>query len=86
MLLDWESWCLAPRGYDIGRLLAFSVLNPTVTRRLQVLFADELETPSGQVGLWAGIAIVKHQIATGQINPALGEPLGHLIRQMCPEA
>ena len=82
MVLDWECYCRAPRSYDAGRLLAFSVLDQALTRRLLARFAEDFQTSSGQVGLWSALAMVRYQIAHGQVDPSLDEPLRGLIQQL----
>lgn len=82
MMLDWESYCLAPAGYDAGRLLAFTVLDDGLTARLMRTLAEELHSPDSRVGVLAGIAMVKHQIREGQVTPALSAPVERLIHRV----
>jgi hypothetical protein len=49
MLLDWERWGAAPRGFDAATLLAFSFREPALFRRIEALFAPDLDTPTGVV-------------------------------------
>lgn len=48
-LIDWEFWGAAPRGFDAATLLTNSTLDPDLFRRIETLFAEDLETPSGIV-------------------------------------
>jgi hypothetical protein len=82
MLLDWENWCMAPRSYDLGRLLAFSVFDQSTLDRLFKFFEEEVVHPSGRVGILAGISMVKHQIAHQQTDPMLSEPIAELIQRI----
>lgn len=49
MLLDWERWGAAPRGFDAATLLAFSFRDPALFRRIETIFADDLNAPAGVV-------------------------------------
>jgi hypothetical protein len=49
MLLDWERWGAAPRGFDAATLLAFSFRDPALFRRIEAMFAHDLDTPTGVV-------------------------------------
>ena len=51
MLLDWEHWGLAPRGYDAAHLSVFSCAQPDLVRTLEAAFAADLDTRSGRVAL-----------------------------------
>jgi hypothetical protein len=55
-LLDWEHWGLAPRGFDVARLVCCSTRDPATVRKLQALFRDELNSPSGDVAILTAIA------------------------------
>jgi hypothetical protein len=56
MLLDWEHWGIAPRGYDVARLICLSAHDRDVSRQLQAMFSDELDTQSGDVAMLTAIA------------------------------
>ncbi|MEU4655032.1 hypothetical protein AB0G32_14030 [Streptomyces sp. NPDC023723] len=45
-LLDWESWGLAPAGFDGATLYAYSLLQPLTTARIRAAF-PVLGTPAG---------------------------------------
>lgn len=49
MLLDWEFWGAAPRGFDAASLLSHSLLDPQLSQRIAATFAGDLDTPSGLV-------------------------------------
>ncbi|MET7438895.1 hypothetical protein ACWERY_22375 [Streptomyces sp. NPDC004082] len=49
MLLDWEGYGTAPRGYDAALLLAYSLLVPQTAARVRAELAHLLDTPAGRV-------------------------------------
>ncbi len=49
VLLDWERWGVAPRGFDVATLLSWTAANPVLYRRIERLFSDDLSSPSGVV-------------------------------------
>lgn len=55
-VLDWETWGLAPRGYDLAYLIVNTGYNLDLMKRLEAAFADELRTPSGRVAQLAACA------------------------------
>jgi hypothetical protein len=68
-LLDWECWGHAPRGYDAAYLIAASCADPELVRRLERVFADDLETESGRVARLAAIANLMSLIKAGWLDP-----------------
>ncbi len=54
-LLDWETWGMAPAGYDPAVLYCASILRPDITNQVRAIFADLLDSPSGQVAQLAAI-------------------------------
>lgn len=54
-LLDWETWGMAPAGYDPAVLYCASILNPDILNQMHITFADLLDTPSGRVAQLAAI-------------------------------
>ena len=78
VLLDWEGWGLAPRGYDAAQLIALSVGEPSLVSRLDVAFADDLRTPSGRVAQLTACAQVLCWIDLGLMHPGLRGPVARL--------
>lgn len=74
-LLDWELWGGAPRGYDIGYILAFSVTQPSLVRRLEEAFAAELRRPEMAGARLGPIASLLNAVEAGLCSPALRAPL-----------
>jgi len=70
MLLDWEHWGLAPRGYDAADLLVFSSPQPDLVRTLQAAFAADLNSRSGRVALLAVLARRLRDIEARTLDPA----------------
>jgi hypothetical protein len=54
-LLDWETWGMAPAGYDPAMLYCASILRPDVINDVRATFADLLDNPSGRVAQLAAI-------------------------------
>lgn len=48
-ILDWEYWGSAPAGYGAALLYFHSLLVPETAEKVRQVFADLLDTPSGQV-------------------------------------
>ncbi|MEU6681605.1 hypothetical protein [Streptomyces sp. NPDC046832] len=49
VLLDWEAYGTAPRGYDAALLLAYSLLVPRTAARVRAELAQLLDTPAGRI-------------------------------------
>jgi hypothetical protein len=86
MLLDWEHWGLAPRGFDVARLLSRCGDDPATAKTLELVFAKDLNTPSGRVALLAAIAIAKSEIDAGDHDPANNVALDHMARRIIERA
>jgi hypothetical protein len=69
MLLDWEFWGAAPRGYDAATLLAHSFIDPVLFRRVETVFADDLNTRSGIVSRLYQFASQLDKVETGLRDP-----------------
>ena len=77
-ILDWENWGLAPRGYDVARLMVYAALVPEVQRKLYETFADEFDSGAGVFVLLFALGMVKSDIAAGVADAALAPPLDRL--------
>jgi hypothetical protein len=69
MLLDWEYWGAAPRGFDAATLLSHSFMDPALFRRIEATFADDLDTPSGIVVRLFQFSRILDQIEAGTRDP-----------------
>jgi hypothetical protein len=69
-LYDWETWGLAPRGYDAAYLMVQSIWNIDLMHRLEREFAGEFATPSGCVGLLVACAEMLNHIEASGFDPA----------------
>lgn len=49
VLLDWEAYGTAPRGYDAALLLAYSLLVPRTAARVRAELGHLLDTPAGRI-------------------------------------
>lgn len=74
VLLDWEMWGLAPRGYDAATLLCHSLLHPPTARRVMEEFSQVLDTPDGRVSQLAVAARILLRAEQGEYD-ALVQPL-----------
>lgn len=73
-LLDWESWGSAPAGYDAALLLCASLLQPEIAQRVCAVFADLLDTPTGQVAQLLAAAKLLGLVEYGD-HPDLAVPV-----------
>jgi hypothetical protein len=69
MLLDGETWGLAPRGYDLAYLIVNTGYDDELMRRLELAFADELRRPSGRVAQLAACAVMLNYLTTERHDP-----------------
>ncbi|CRK60509.1 hypothetical protein [Alloactinosynnema sp. L-07] len=74
-LLDWESWRRDLLGYDAATLLCNSLLVPHVADRVQAVFADQLDTPTGRLALLAAVVRYLANADEGGIGEALAPSL-----------
>lgn len=82
MLLDWECWGLAPRGFDAATLVVHSVGYPDLIRRIETAFAGDLMTPSGRVALLAMAAYRMEQIDVGLVDRRYRGPIEAMARSV----
>jgi hypothetical protein len=81
-LLDWEMWGLAPRGFDAATLIVRSSGNPELVERLRVVFAEDLDTPSGRVAQLLSCDEMLSFIEAGWVAPRFYRPVADLARQV----
>lgn len=74
-VLDWEHWGRAPRGFDAATLLAFSAADADLFRRIETVFADDLNSPSGVVARLYCFAQRLDGIENGRADPREYAPL-----------
>ena len=68
-ILDWEFWGAAPRGLDAANLLAHTFNDPDLFRRIEAMFAEDLETPSGVVARLYRYSRRLQDIEAGKLDP-----------------
>ncbi|WP_109505401.1 phosphotransferase family protein [Nocardioides speluncae] len=83
VLLDWEHWGLAPRGYDAATLLCHSLLHPPTAQRVMDQFSQVLDTPDGRVSQLAVAARILLRAEHGEYG-ALVQPLHDHISKILP--
>ncbi|WP_262391193.1 aminoglycoside phosphotransferase [Nocardiopsis sp. CNR-923] len=85
-LLDWESWGMAPRGWDAACLWSASLGVPEVAEHVRVRFDDVLSTRAGrlcQLLLCANVArATKRTGTTPPIGPVMTETADVLIAEL----
>jgi len=69
MLLDWEYWGAAPRGFDAATLLSHSFMDPALFRRIETIFTEDLDTPSGIVARLFQFSRILAEIEAGTRDP-----------------
>ncbi|GAA1095995.1 protein kinase family protein [Nocardiopsis metallicus] len=86
MLLDWESWGLAPRGWDAACLWSASLGVPEVAERVRVQFDDVLSTQAGrlcQLLLCANVARAAQRTGrTLPVGPLMAETADVLLAEL----
>ncbi len=76
VLLDWEAYGTAPRGYDAALLLAYSLLVPQTAARVRAELAHLLDTPAGRIARLTAAAELLQNASRGdhpELIPKLGE-------------
>lgn len=74
VLIDWEAYGTAPRGYDAALLLAYSLLVPRTAARVRAELAHLLDTPWGRVAQLTAAAELLENASRGD-HPELVPPL-----------
>ncbi len=82
MLLDWEHWGLAPRGYDAAYITVFSCARPDLVRILEAAFAADLDTRSGRVARLFLLARQLNQITAGTLGTGYKPHLEAMARRV----
>ncbi len=84
-ILDWESWGLAPEGFDGAILYAYSLLQPDVAARVREIF-PVLGSTAGLAAEATVCAMLLQTVGRGD-NLVLEDPLrewAHNLRRRCP--
>jgi hypothetical protein len=68
-LIDWEFYGAAPRGYDAAMLLMLASNEPELHGRLEVAFAEDLNTRSGLIARLHTIASRLKRMEEGKSDP-----------------
>jgi hypothetical protein len=82
MLLDWEHWGLAPRGYDAAYITVFSCARPDLVHRLETAFAADLDTRSGRVARLFLLARELDKIDAGNLGTGYKPHLEAMARRV----
>jgi hypothetical protein len=80
-LLDWEGWGLAPRGYDVALLYAYSRLAPETSARIRRKFAPTLDSTAGRAALLVVCAELLQSASRGD-HPDLTPTLRDLVQDL----
>ena len=81
LLLDWEHWGLAPRGFDAARFITSLCHNVRLARRIEQATAHDLATPSGRVAVLLACALTLERIDTGHASTKRATPLKALAER-----
>jgi hypothetical protein len=73
-LLDWELWGRGPAGTDAATLHCHSLRVPATAKKINAMFADALNSPTGRVAQLYVIARMLRRVDDGDY-PDLAEPL-----------
>jgi len=82
MLLDWERWGLAPRGYDAAHLLVSSCTRQELVQKIAAAFAADLNTQSGRVALLVVLARRFRDVDERVFDPAYKPHLEAMARRV----
>jgi hypothetical protein len=74
-LLDWEYWGSAPAGYGPALLYCHSLLVPAIATRVHDVFADLLDSTSGQIAQLAAAAHILNRAHRMGDYPELQYPV-----------
>ena len=74
VLMDWETWGLAPAGHGAAQLVTYSVQAPDTCARIREELAEFLDSPEGRFAELAVITETLHVIANGY-HPEAEQPL-----------
>jgi hypothetical protein len=80
-ILDWESWGLAPAGYDAATLYCYSLLLPAVAKKVYDVFSDILSTADGIQAQLLVISRLLLRVHKGD-HPDLAVPLHRLADRL----
>ncbi|MFI1018150.1 hypothetical protein [Streptomyces sp. NPDC020965] len=78
VILDWEGFGMAPRGWDAALLYAYTLLAPATAARIHAAFTDILNTEAGQTAQLIVAADLLQSTSRGD-HPELTGPLRELI-------
>ncbi|MFJ3497351.1 phosphotransferase [Streptomyces sp. NPDC086091] len=79
-VLDWEGWGMAPRGYDVALLVAYSQLAPRTAARMRQEFRDLLDTAAGRAATLVVCADLLQSASRGD-HPDLTGKLHRLVER-----
>ena len=81
VLMDWETWGLAPAGHDAAHLVTCAVQAPATCARAREELAEFLEGPEGRFAELAVITETLHIIENGY-HPEAEQPLRERAREL----
>lgn len=85
-ILDWEVWGLAPPGYDIAMLIAYSANDAGLVARLEEAFAETLAKPSVRATRLYVLHLVLEMTENGHLDPDMRDSVAGMleaVRQGC---
>jgi len=81
VLMDWETWGLAPAGHDAAHLVTCAVQAPDTCARVRKELAEFLDGPDGRFAELAVITETLHIIENGY-HPEAEQPLRKRAREL----
>lgn len=81
VILDWESFGVAPVGYDAATLYILSLLTPDTAKNVHGTFADVLDSPDGVRSQLHVIGRYLKRVEHGD-SPDLADPLHRHARKL----
>lgn len=81
VVYDWETWGLAPRGYDEAYLMVHSIEDVSFMDRLEREFADDFSTQSGCVSLLVACAEMLNYIEADRLGAHHGRNVAAIAQR-----
>ncbi|MGP3777153.1 hypothetical protein ACTWJ8_40595 (plasmid) [Streptomyces sp. SDT5-1] len=67
LILDWEGWGMAPRGFDAANLYVMALLVPDTAQRIRRELASHLQGESGRAALLVVCAQLLQMVSRGDL-------------------
>lgn len=81
-LLDWEAWGIAPKGFDVALLFAFTLQSPETANAVSRIFEDWLDCEAGRKAQMFACAELMRMTELYSDHEGLYEPLSMLAASL----